>query len=78
LGGIIEGEPVDTVRKFPVVESLHCWIFVREVRDCCTDEKSASERCFWTGKKFGKRLSVMVKLSLSTIFFEKRVKSSLN
>jgi len=54
FGGRIEGETVYTVRKFPVVESLHCWISVRKVRDCCTGGKSASERCFWTGKKFGK------------------------
>jgi hypothetical protein len=70
LRGIIEGETVYTVRKLPVVESLHCWISVREVRDCCTGGKSASERCFRTGKKFGKRHSVMVKLSHSNILFK--------
>jgi hypothetical protein len=71
LRGRIEGETVDTVRKLPAVESLHCWISIREVRDCCcTGRKSASERCFWTGKKFGKRHSVMVKLSHSNILFK--------
>jgi hypothetical protein len=52
--GIIEGEAVYTVRKLPAVESLHCWISVREVRDCCTGGKSASQRSFWTGKNLGK------------------------
>jgi hypothetical protein len=54
LRGIIEGETVYTVRKLPVVESLHCWISVREVRDCCTGGKSASEGCFWMVKDLGK------------------------